>query len=320
MNKYIAYSANNALTALNIVGLNRTKLKLPTSNVDVEFYRRRIEKGLNNFRLIKKQLKQINSVLEFGTGIHGIDLMLLSLLGVKEIHTVDIDNHININWANHSEIFIEYLSEINEISYSDVNPEKVIAALKEVKNQKEFFDTINGMHYVFRDFLNIFNSRIDLWYSESNLQRIPLHSILKISEKAVENLSVGGLVFHRLDLADIYTQPHYPLYIPSLHRFDFLKYNDVVWHLINRDSYSSQNRLRLAQYHELFTTLGLSNVSREEVIYDNDIDYINSIQVAPCFKYLPPREIAIAHARVLYKKDDGMEGNSISFTETPGNW
>ena len=82
MNQYISYAVINILALLNSIGIHRTDIINSSSNenIDEEFYRVRIEKGIKNFSLTKEHESNISSMLEFGTGAHGIDLMLASLI------------------------------------------------------------------------------------------------------------------------------------------------------------------------------------------------------------------------------------------------
>jgi hypothetical protein len=319
MNKYISYAATNVLAFLDVIGIDRDKIRKPSENIDKDFYKRRIEKGLANYKLVKEHKPDVHSMLEFGTGAHGIDLMLGCMLGIEEVSTVDVNCHINVGWAKHADIFSEYANDIEEGAFRDVNVHRKIDELMSVNNADEFFRTVGAVQYSFNDFCSLTNVNYDLWYSESNLQRIPLHAVRGTCEKAVSGLSETGLSFHRLDLADIYTQPHWPLHAPSLRRFDFLKYGELTWSCINRDSYSSQNRLRLAHWHELLSSLGLNRVVSEEIVYEDDILEVNGASVSQLFQYLPVEELIVSHARILYGKKS-ESSRRLRYSATPSHW
>jgi len=58
-----------------------------------DFFKRRIFKAINNFSFLSSVYNfnyQNKKVLEYGTGGHGVDLVTLYLLGVKEMCTYDI--------------------------------------------------------------------------------------------------------------------------------------------------------------------------------------------------------------------------------------
>ena len=311
MNKTTAYLATNALAFANLLGISRSSLKLSAVSIDPAFYRRRIQKGLRNFDWIRSSQPDIKTMLEFGTGAHGIDLMLAFLLGVEEIHTVDIDDHLACEWAQHASTFLEFRSQIESQRFRDVNIDERVEQLTDVKTSSDFFRAINGQHYRFDELQSRFQGKIGLWYSESNLQRIPLSKFDDLSEFVISKMTDDAIAFHRLDLKDIYTQPHWPLHIESLHRFDFLKYGPTIWSLINRDSYSSQNRLRFIHYVERFSGLGLHLQESQEYSEADDREYVQRLKLASPFKELSPEELAISHVRALFRKGEG-EGRRAS--------
>ena len=309
MNIYVAHLLARLLSVANTLGINRSKIeKFRSDAVDLDFYEQRIKKGISNLKYIFPELKanqNSSTMLEFGTGAHGIDFMIANLIGFKNIYTVDINNHLQLKWPKAADIFLKFeddFKKLFEIEESEFKNR--VAIIKSSQSIDEFLEHINCTYLNFDELRSGFSNgdKIDLWYSESNLQRIPLDDILRIFTIVGDEISENIVAFHRFDLKDIHTQPAYQLYAPKVHRFEFLKHNDVVWKILNSDRYSSQNRLRLPQYNEMFAGLGLSVVKGECLIHTGDEEILKQMKLANMFKYLSPKQLAVASARIIYSK------------------
>ncbi len=284
MNKWVAYSLSNVLHIMSKIGIDRNVLQQILGKrtndilkVDIPFSVRRVGKGLYNFKDIFQATKKITSMLEFGTGAHGIDLMIAYLLGINKIYTADINNHINPFFAHYSEIFNEYRDEFSKLCDMSVFDER-LAKLNEISDRSSFLQLINCTFITFHEFRSGFGQHVDLWYSESNLQRIPSKHRRDTLKWAIEALSVVGVAFHRLDVGDIYTQPHFPFYTRDISQFEFLTYNECIWKLINNDTYSIQNRYRVIQYGEIFELLWITSLQIR--VCDSQRGYKNFVEHA----------------------------------------
>ena len=329
MNKWVAYSLSNVLHIMSKIGIDRNVLQQilgRKSNdmlkLDIPFAMYRVGKGLHNFKDIFQVTKKITSMLEFGTGAHGIDLMIAYLLGIKKIYTVDINNHINPFFAHHPKIFNEYRDDFSKLCDMSVFDER-LSKLNEISDRSSFLQLINCTFMTFHEFRSGFGQHVDLWYSESNLQRIPSKHLRDTLKCAIEALSMGGVAFHRLDVGDIYTQPRFPFYIRNMSRFEFLTYNECIWKLINNDTYSSQNRYRVIQYDETFKSYGLNFYKLEYVVHKEDIKTLSGMHISDMFSYLPVHELAVANARIIYRK--GVERCTektikVIYDDIPDNW
>jgi hypothetical protein len=85
---------------------------------------------------------------------------------------------------------------------------------------------------------------------------------------------------HSIDLQD-----HYSFFDSSVSPYNFLRYGDRRWAIIN-SSLHYQNRLRARDYRELFAQAGLSTV--EAVIHTPDAEHrkrLRSLPLAPPFAH-----------------------------------
>ncbi len=64
--------------------------------------------------------------------------------------------------------------------------------------------------------------------------------------------------------------------------------------------YSSQNRLRLPQFNEMFEGIGFNIVKGECMLHSGDEEIIKKMKLANMFKYLTQKQLAISSARLVY--------------------
>ncbi len=240
-------------------------------------------------------------MVEFGTGAMGSDLVLAFLLGYENIITCDINDHLNFeNFCKITQKAAERVGDIaKQFDLPSAEVEARLALLRAVADKEDLYQREIITFRPFSHLLATPLSNIDLWYSESSLQRVPLSKFEKYATHVAQNLSPNAIVFHKVDIADICTQPHYPFYISSAHRFDFLKYSAWLWKFMNNDVYSSQNRLRIPQYIKVFNELGLNLKRARFVRYAGDEEYLGGMHLAEPFARHSLHELSVAHAKLL---------------------
>lgn len=331
MKKIISYGFINILHVFDILGLTRERVQtimghkqINSGVADIEFIKRRIEKGIENIKAIQRSGESFHSIIEFGTGSHGIDIVLFRLMGADKITTVDINNHLDFSWLTSTECLNSLRVATKELPVNDgKSNEKLLQKLKEVApDRDQVLGVLNCKFLNFEDMENKshFYGPYDLWYSESNLQRIPIKKILSYFEVVIKQLRAGGVAFHRVDFGDIFTQPHWPFYIENLGRFDFLSYGNLFWGLINRESYGSQNRLRSLQVESMFEALGLIPIIKQYVVYKDDEIRYGSVKFADQFSYVPKKHAIVAHARYIYTKSTQSQYEEEWLDYLPENW
>lgn len=304
-----------------VIGNKRSNFLSNTSN----FFERRIHKATNNWDLLCKKydynLKD-KKILEFGTGGHGVDLIYLYLLGAKEMLTVDI-GYFGFRYMRQAIIDFENQLSLIANTFHFIDDEEIRARYKKLKSTDsvdEALEVMNIRWCSFDDFVKALNEgqkyphseTFDLFFSESNLQRIPLRRIELLLKHGVETLKTGGVIFHRMDVGDINCQKTRPLYDPNLWRFEFLKYSNKKWNRLADERLSSQNRMRQPEYIRLFSSLGVGDFFAENYLYKSDFTKINTFKskLDERFKSFTDRENIIAHFRLL-----GIKGGDSSKIE-----
>ena len=285
-----------------VTGKGRSKLLSNTKS----FFDVRIKKAMNNFDMCR-QVAELNPkgkvVLELGSGGHGVDLILLYLLGARKIFTVDIRFFGFLYMLQAIHDFKDHIDEIAKTF--QIKKEEVQSrydALTAKESVEDFMKAMN-IHFLTFDALReeegVIDEKVDFFFSESNLQRIPLKYINNTLRQVTDYLADGAITFHRVDTGDINTQPTRPLYDPKLYRFGFLKYSDSAWNLRITERIGSQNRLRQPEYIDMFSTLGFWMCYAENYLYRNDVEKMANFKKNERFIKFTDRENAIAHSRLI---------------------
>lgn len=127
--------------------------------------------------------------------------------------------------------------------------------------------------------------------SNNTLEHILEAPLVAILEHFKGLLSKGGGSSHFIDLTD-----HFSHFDRSITAYNFLKFSPLQWRLIDNDI-QPQNRLRWAQYLDLFTKLGYGVVEAE--IRPGCIDELRKVKVHSSFEALSEKKLAITHGYVV---------------------
>ena len=318
MNIYVAHMLAKMLGAANSVGVGRVVLDRlsPKRPINHDTMRDRISKGMANFRdlfAFKEAGYKPNdaTMLEFGTGAQGLDIYTAYILGYKKVITLDINNHLNIEWAKAADIYLEFQSEFADVfGVSEDELKEKVSVIKRANSVDELLESIHCEFMLFKDLKPGFagSDGIDLWYSESNLMRIPLRQIMPLCKTVADEMNENALAFHRLDTRDVHQIPTYPFYAKNRHQLEYLKHSDLVWKLLNSDAYSSQNRLRVAQFDQMFNGFGQRLMKAEYIIRPGDLEFMQTLKVSDSYSYMTPEQLSIAFARVFYTNSKAWQG------------
>jgi hypothetical protein len=264
----------------------------------------RIEKGIKNLELIKEQTKieyQKKHVLELGTGLQGVDILLFYILGCSKIITLDHIMHLRKDLMT---LAVDSLKKrLGDISKRF---NQNVIALKErigrIKTDGSLNDLLSSCKIfayngVVPKLENIGNKSVDIFYSESCLQRIPMQNLNKIFEVLPLILSENAISFHRIDSNDFNS-----MYFKNLWRLNYLKYSDFIWSIMTAEKFNSQNRLRENQFISLLESAGLNTLYVESGRREKDIEKLENFPLAKRFQGIELEEIAIAHSKVISTK------------------
>lgn len=287
---------------------DRSKFLSSTS----DYFLMRIKKGMNNLDMVYNSTEfelEKKVILELGTGGHGIDLILFYLLGARKIYTVDIKFFGLFNLP----LAIKDTGKLLDLIISQFQLDKEITLkkfdlIKDETTVENILEIMNVEFLTFKEILKNkikFSEKIDFFFSESNLQRIPLNQMDPLFNILAFNFNNNAVSFHRIDCMDINTQKSRPLYDPNLWKLEYLKYSDSKWESITTKRFGSQNRLRQYHFIEIFKGIGFEPIYIENYLtYKEDIDRIKRFNLNEKFKKIDPENVAITHFRFVATKND----------------
>jgi len=129
---------------------------------------------------------------------------------------------------------------------------------------------------------------IDFASSTDTCEHIPAPDLAAIFAECRRLLRPGGAFSCRIDLQD-----HYAYFDRSLSRYNFLRYSDRRWSLVNSPLHY-QNRLRAPEYLELVRDAGfelaVTNPSGPSVEGRAELA---TLPLAPRFRKYPPEEVGV---------------------------
>jgi hypothetical protein len=119
---------------------------------------------------------------------------------------------------------------------------------------------------------------MDLISSTFVLEHVPAPVIAGIMRESARLLADGGVVTCSVDLQD-----HYAFQDPSISVYNFLRYSDRTWRLVNSPLHF-QNRMRVRDHLALVEQAGLTVVARDVGVPDADqLAALDELPLAPRF-------------------------------------
>jgi len=269
----------------------------------------RIEKGLQNLELIREKKNfeyQNKTVLELGTGLQGVDILLFYTLGCRKIITLDHIIHLR------KDLMIIAINSLRK-RIEDISKrfDQHINSLKErmerVKIDGSLDDLLSSCNIFAYDGIvpnldDIGHKSVDFFYSESCLQRIPFRNLKKIFEVLPSILSDTAVSFHRIDCKDFNS-----IYFKNLWDLNYLKYSDFLWSLMTTEKFNNQNRLREYEFISLLESAGLNTLYVESGRREKDVEKLKNFPLAKRFQGIKLEEIAIAYSKVISTKAPVIE-------------
>lgn len=106
------------------------------------------------------------------------------------------------------------------------------------------------------------DASVDLVHSTQVLEHVPAAALVPLLAECRRLTSPAGVVSLTIDMAD-----HYSQFQPGLSPYNYLRFSDAAWRLINSGLHY-QNRLRLSDYLEAAGRAGLAVAAQELTLPD----------------------------------------------------
>lgn len=264
----------------------------------------RIEKGLQNLELIRKITGfkcEDAIILELGTGLSGVDILLFYMLGAHRIITLDHKIHLK------KELMVSVIrclyEKLDDVGIRfDQDVEKLQYRLDSIKTNGSLEDLLASCNIfaysgIIPNIDIVGDNSVDLLYSESCLQRIPTPNLEKIFEILPALICETAISFNRTDTKDFNS-----IYFKRLWGLDYLRYNDLTWSLMTAEKFNNQNRLRECEFIRLLESAGLNTLYVESFVKPEDVEKLKSFRVAKRFEGIPLEELAIVASKIISVK------------------
>lgn len=256
----------------------------------------------NHLSCFSKYSKKTNGLvtLEIGTGWYPIVPIGFYLSGADEIYTIDLTSLLKTSAIHETvEKFQEYDRSGKLASFipglKSERLEKLNSLLKLNSAPEKILETIN-IKSITGDARKIAmpDAKFDLINSNNTFEHIYPEILQDILIEFNRVLKPGGIMSHQIDMSD-----HFAHLDKSITIYNFLKYTDAEWNLID-NSVQPQNRLRLSDYQKLFTKAGFQIL--EEISRPGSIEDLKGIKLAQKYRSYTESGLATSHSLIIASK------------------
>jgi SAM-dependent methyltransferase len=223
---------------------------------------------------------------EFGAGWDLAIPVAYGLLGIGSQVLVDIRPSARVELVNDSLASFERLGdELEEIAGRELRAGG--GPISRLEELEERF----GIRYLApcdaRD-TGLPAGSIEFVSSTDTCEHIPGAELAGIFRECHRLLRPGGAFSCRIDLQD-----HYAYFDRSLSKYNFLRYSDRAWSLVNSPLHH-QNRLRSPEYLQLVREAGFELVvEKPSGPSETGLKELESLPLAPRFRPFPPEELGV---------------------------
>jgi SAM-dependent methyltransferase len=226
------------------------------------------------------------TLYEFGAGWDLAIPVAYALLGVGRQVLVDIRPSARLELVNDSLASYERLrGELEGVAGRELRPlDGPISGLEELEARF-------GIRYLApcdARGTGLPAESIEFVSSTDTCEHIPGADLAEIFRECFRLLRPGGAFSCRIDLQD-----HYAYFDRSLSKYNFLRYSDRAWRLVNSPLHH-QNRLRSPEYLQLARDAGFELVvEKPSGPSEAGLKELESLPLAPRFRRFPPEELGV---------------------------
>ena len=234
---------------------------------------------------------------EFGAGWDLAIPLSFAALGVGRQVLVDIRPSIRVALVNDSLRAFERLwPELETEAGRELHP------LGEPVSAVEDLEARFGIRYLApcdaRD-TGLASDSIDFVSSTDTCEHIPEPDLARIFRECGRLLRPGGAFSCRIDLQD-----HYAYFDPSVSRYNFLRFSERAWRLVNSPLHY-QNRLRSPDYLRLVRAAGFELVAeRPSRAGEEALAELRALPLAPGFRGYSEDELGVTILSLVARSPD----------------
>ena len=272
---------------LNYVFQRRVLRSLPAGDAAL---RRKFARAVQHLGVYREQAPNAAPTdacfYEFGAGWDLAIPLAYTMLGVARQVLVDIRPSARIELLNDSIASFERLRDELEAEAG-----QELRALGGPIRSREDLEPRFGITYLApcdARATGLPTGSIDFVSSTDTCEHIPEGDLADIFRECHRLLRPGGAFSCRIDLQD-----HYAYFDPGLSRYNFLRFSDRAWGLVNSPLHF-QNRLRATDYLRLVEESGLDLVSaRPSGPSPAGLAELETLPLAPRFRDYTPQDLGV---------------------------
>lgn len=240
----------------------------------------------SNWRLSRPRPPR--TVLELGTGWHPIIPCGLALLGVEQVHTLDVQSMVSEHTLAETLTLFDALLAEEPFDFP-IDRER-LAVLRDLRRRPPRDPRVAlaqlGVHTLAADAraTPLDAGTIDLFVSNNTLEHIDRATIAAIFEDFGRLAGPRAMMSHFIDMTD-----HYASFDPRITVYNFLQFTDASWRLFDNEL-QHQNRLRVTDFRELHRASGWSLLDEENT---SDPAAFERVELAPQFRSIPSEDCMV---------------------------
>ena len=240
------------------------------------------------------------TVVEVGTGWAPIPTLLLSLAGVRTIHTYDIVRRAR--WSAWRSIARALRDRAGACADAIGQPreavEQRLARIEGATSMKQMLDLANIDYVAPGDVMatGFPEGSIDLFFAYSVFEHIPMSVLRGFCREAGRLLRPGtGRLCVQFDCADNFSG-----FDKTLHPLDYLRYSDDEWNrLVNDRNRYHFNGIREQEFLDILKEDGAEIDDVQHTSRPGYLEYVKTIPLAERFRQFTPEQNAIVTTEVI---------------------
>ncbi|KXK57360.1 MAG: Methyltransferase domain protein [Chlorobi bacterium OLB7] len=238
------------------------------------------------------------SFYEFGAGWDMLTPLMYVMHGVREQVIADIRLNLKPELINHTlQRLAKHHDTLEQMAGRALQPINPTPITSTADLRSRFGITYRAPMDARATGLD--SNSIDVLTTTSVFEHIPAADIPAILSESSRVVKPTGIISFIIDPKD-----HYWFFDKSITMFNFLKFSDPMWTVVN-NSQVYQNRLRYSDYIRLFHEAGL-RVDEEKIIAAtaSELSELKQLHLAPRFQKYSVEDLGVVELRVVLRKNN----------------
>jgi SAM-dependent methyltransferase len=244
--------------------------------------------------------------VEIGTGWVPIIPLLFWLHGQEECHTYDVTQLLSPQLVvEAAKQLVALYDAAGEATRGGQGEEQFRARLRALRElacaSASGYDVLKGcnIHYhapVDAASTALPNESVDLVYSNTVLEHVPLPELRRLFAESYRILRPGGHITHLIDISD-----HFSHSDPSITPINFLQFSEAAFSKFNT-RFLFQNRLRPSAWHQLISAYGFEIIHWRPTTDKESLQQLPLMRLDKAFAGSAPEEICAVQIEVVARK------------------